>query len=221
MANEQNHFTLSVFLGLAYAFTGVIALGMYYELAALGLAAVIIAGILPDIDMDSGSQAREVSALLAAIAPIALIEYFPGIKAGGMTRIALTIVLSYLITRVFITRLLLKWTKQQGMMHSIPAAIITFQLVYLFFSDLFWQDRLFIAGGAFIGFMAHLFLEASAGLDLMGKAMGKGGGNLSTLKLSSSNWGINVSLYASIAIMSFFIAKDFYPALKIYAGVDY
>jgi membrane-bound metal-dependent hydrolase YbcI (DUF457 family) len=221
VAQPQSHVTFSVSIGLAYALGGVFIFNFLPEHAVLASVIVIIAGMLPNIDSKGGASAREMGGLLAAISPIVLIEFFPGLKAGGIARIALLVVCCYLITRMVVVRALERFTVHRGIFHSIPAAILTFEVVYLLFWDLYWKERLFIAIAALVGFLSHLILDALTNLDLLGRAFGKGERKPAVLKFTGKTLGSTVAMYISVVVLGWFIAIDIYPSLSLYAGVKY
>lgn len=221
MAQYQSHVTFSVVTGIVYALLGVFFLQVFPEHAMLASVIVVIAGILPNIDEGGSAPAQELGGLLAAISPLVLIEFFPGLRSGGVARIALIVICCYFLTRLIVVRALQKFTNHRGMIHSIPAAIITSELVYLLFWDLFWQDRLYLAGGAFVGYFSHLFLDASTNLDLVGKAMGNAGKKAPALKLKGPSFGSTVVMYTSMIVLGWFVVQDFYPHLHSYAAVKY
>ncbi len=214
MAKQESHITFSTVVGIAYSLCGILVLGIYPEHAMLALALIIIAGMLPDIDHGSGKPAHELGALLAAIAPLVIIEAFPELRAGGMTRMALVVIVCYLITRVFVVRALQMFTKERGIIHSIPAAIIVFQLAYLIFDDLYWFDRVYVAGAAFIGFFSHLLLDASGNLNFLGKAMGDKSRPRPALSFSGDTWFSTAAIYACVAVLGWFVYWDLYPTVQ-------
>lgn len=221
MAQHQSHITFSIIVGIGYALLGISVFQIFPEHALLASVIIVIAGMLPDVDAGGGAPARELGGLIAAISPLAVIEFFPGLKAGGIARIALVVICCYFITRMIVVRVLQKFTVHRGIIHSIPAAIITGEVVYLLFWDLYWQDRLYLATGAFVGFFSHLFLDASTNLDLIGRALGKGEKKPAALKLRGKSLGATLAMYASVIVLGWFVVQDVYPQLRFYAGVKY
>ncbi len=213
--------TFAVIVGLLYCTVGILWFGAYPEIALVAAVVTVVTGMLPEIDSDSPPPAREVGGFIAAVTPIMFMEIFPGIKAGGVIRITLTVIACYLITRVFIVRLLQKHTVQMGMIHSVPAAIITFEVVYLMFWDLTQIERLFVAGAAFTGYFSHLLLDASSNLDLFGSATGNAKKNRSPLKFISDSTGVNIFTYGLALYLGWFVITDFYPNLGFSAGIQY
>lgn len=71
MAAYREHITVSGILGVAYACAAVLLFG--YSLTQAVIVAVLtwVAGMLPDLDSESGRPIRELSGVVAAFAPIA------------------------------------------------------------------------------------------------------------------------------------------------------
>lgn len=221
MAQHSSHISFSAAVGLTYAVGGWYLLHAMPEHAILALALVLIAGMLPDVDGGEGTPAKEVAALLAAVVPVVLVESLSFVQAGGVARIALVVIASYIATRIVVVRGLQTLTTHRGMIHSIPVAIIVFELSYLLFHDLYWRDRVYLAGAVFVGFLSHLILDASSNIDLVGKALGSGDRKTPALKLFGGSWGITLAAYACLITLGWVIAQDFYPRLGFYAGVNF
>ena len=211
MAQYQSHVTFSTILSAVYVAAGVMLFGIYTEQALLAGVILVFAGLLPNVDSGHSESTREFGALLAAVVPIVLLEFIPGLKDGGVSRLALILIGCYLFTRIIVVRMLQSMTVTRGMLHSIPAAIITSEVVYLFFFDLFWKDRLYVAAAALIGFSSHLLLDGYGNLDLIGKAYGKSQKQTAALKIKAETAGSTIAAYLSIAVLGYFVMKDLYP----------
>ena len=91
-----------------------------------------LAGMLPDLDSDSGVPVREVTALTAALVPALMIPRFEQL---GMDReqFVLATAIVYLAVRFGLGGLFKGYTVHRGMWHSLPAAaiagLVTFLLV--------------------------------------------------------------------------------------------
>ncbi len=214
MAKYQSHVTFSTVLSAVFVAAGIMLFGIYIEQALLAGVILVFAGLLPNVDSGHTESTREFGALLAAIVPLILIEFFPFVKDGGVSRLALVIVTVYLFTRLVVVRMLQSMTATRGMLHSIPAAIITTEVVYLFFFDLFWKDRLYVAIAAFIGFASHLLLDGYTNVDLL-RAFNKSGKRPpAVFKMRADSAGSTIAAYLSIAVLGYFVMKDLYPHLN-------
>jgi membrane-bound metal-dependent hydrolase YbcI (DUF457 family) len=221
MAVQQSHMSFSLLLAVLYALFGLLFLAIDPERVLLASIIVVLAGMLPDIDGGVEAPARELGGLLAAVLPLLLLEYFPSVKAGGVARIALIVVCGYLLTRISVVRVLQKFTAHRGMIHSLPAAIITAELTYLLFFDLRMIDKVYISMAAFAGFFAHLLLDAYTNLDLIGRAMGQQKKQPSALKLFGSSARTAFVMYTCMIFLGWLVAKDIYPYLHLQTKVVY
>lgn len=218
MATHRSHFATSTLLAIGYAAAGVAILHVHPEYALLASVLLIVAGIIPNIDNGpAAAPAREFIGFLAALVPLFIIEHYPGVKSGGIARMALVVICSYLLARIFFSRIVFKWTKHRGMIHSIPAAIITFEIVYLLLWDLLWRDRLYIATAALIGYLGHLVLDATTNIEITGANAKKP----PVLKIAGRSGMETTAFYTTALILGWFVARDIYPQLQIYAGLKY
>jgi hypothetical protein len=202
MGQYKNYITFSVLLGITYAVGGHYLFRVQPEIGLLASVVILIAGLLPEIDAGPGPANRELGGLLAAIAPLVLIELFPRFAMGGTSRIALVVICCYIVTRIIVSRLLIKITAPKGIIHSIPAAVLTFEVVYLLFGDLYRGDRLFVATAALVGYLGHLTVDAYSSLDLLGKAIGDSKKGASYFKFTGKTTGATIAVFCSSGGMS-------------------
>lgn len=218
MAQRSSHLSVSILLSVLYAGFGVTALRMYPEHVLLASVIVIVAGLLPNIDSEPGAgPAREFGGLLAAVAPLLLIDFFPSIKAGGVARIALVVICCYLFSRLIVVRILEYRTEHRGLIHSVPAAIITGEVVYLLFWDLFPIQRLYLGGAALLGYLSHLIIDATGNIDILGKKEQK----RAALKLKGQSIGSTLALYSLSLLLGWLILRDIFPGFRLNFGVSY
>src|SRR6267142_812436 len=162
MAAFRQHVLFSSVLGLGYTATlKSCGLGGTHALLAGGLCGV--AGMLPDLDSDSGKPVRELFGLTAAIVPLLVFER---LLRSGFTpegTILLTAVL-YLAIRFGLAWFFKHLTVHRGMFHSLPAAVIVAEITVLAHDCAEPHGGLILAGGTFLGFLSHLVLDAVYGL---------------------------------------------------------
>ncbi len=221
MARLESHISTSVLIGLAYSATGVLVLDTKLEHAFLAAIIFVLAGVLPNVDAKGELPAKEMTGVLAAVAPVALMQIFPVFQQGGLSRKALVIIVSYMTARFLTNWVLERYVVRRGMLHSVPAAAISFEAVYLLFRDLIWFDRLYLAFAAFLGFMIHLLMDGYGNIDLVNKAMGKAEKKPKVMKFFARSWGSTAAIYSVIAVLGWFMASNLAPQLKIFAGVAY
>ena len=214
MATYKSHFSLSTVVAVVYAVSGFLFLKISPEHAVLASVVLIIFGILPDIDAGQSAPQREIGGLLAAVSPLVLFEFYPELRAQGVARLVLAVVLCYVATRVIFNRFFSALTSPRGVIHSIPASIISFELCYLIFNDLPYVERIYIASAAFFGFFSHLLLDASTNVDIAGKAMGSQSTKTSgALKLSGASFTSTLAVYAAMLFLGYFVFDDIYPGV--------
>ena len=208
MAKDQSHISFSLVIAVTYSAFGFFLLDVHPEPIILAAAIIVIAGILPNID--AGPDAPlELGGMLSAVVPIAVLEFFPIIKTGGITRVALVVICCYLLARILIVRLLFSFTEHRGIMHSIPAALLTGEFVYFLFWDLPQTERLFLACAGLLGFMSHLALDGMGNLQLIGGA-GKKSNPSPTMKFTGNSWASTIVIYFFVGYLGWLIFQDFY-----------
>lgn len=122
MADFKTHITTSTVLGFVYG--GVGYFGFEVPLAHCMIAGSLcsVAGMLPDLDSNSGKPQREMLSFVSVIIPMMMLPRF---EAIGMTTEHMIFVagVMYVLIRFGIGGLFRRFTKHRGMWHSIPAAI--------------------------------------------------------------------------------------------------
>ena len=207
MAGFHTHIAVSTAVGIGYAVWG----GAQYELQtstcvlAGGLCA--IAGIMPDLDSDSGIPARETISLAAALVPMLLFQRF---HAMGMSieHMVLAGAPIYLVIRFGLGSVLKAVSVHRGMFHSIPAAIIAGLIGYLICDSGVNLVRYYKAFAVTLGYMTHLLLdeiwslEFGAGLPRVKKSFG------TALKLFGDDAGATLTTYCLLGLLTLFAAND-------------
>jgi membrane-bound metal-dependent hydrolase YbcI (DUF457 family) len=218
MAQERSHLTVSTVCAIAYSGLGVVLWHIGIDLVLLAAILVVVAGMLPNVDSGPESESGErLIGFLGAVAPLVIISLFPQFKTAGIARLALIVIISFFVAQHISTWMLGTFFQHRGLLHSIPAAIIIFEIGYLIFWDLPPSRRLFLGGAAFVGFASHLILDAMMNVDLVGNKEKK----IPVLKVAGSTWKTNLALYSTLLVLGWFVLKDLSPGLKIYGGVNY
>ncbi|MBP9837593.1 MAG: metal-dependent hydrolase [Proteobacteria bacterium] len=218
MAKVENHFSISVAIALLYAAFGVVILELKPESIFLASVILVIAGILPNIDEGKGLPAKEFNGFIAAISPLVLLQLYPKLQSAGMSRLAIVVICSYIAARYLMDKIFTSFISHRGMMHSIPAAIITFEIIFLIFRDTPMESRLYISVAALIGFLSHLVIDGYTNLDLVNRAMGKGTSKQApVLKLWNENSSATFATYACMFTLGWLVLRDLYPNFKLFA----
>ncbi len=158
MAAYREHITVSGTLGIAYAFAAVISFGFSTTQAIIAAILTWIAGMLPDMDSESGRPIRELSGVTAALAPLVLLQHANYLGIGNDRAMMFSLLL-YGAVRYGGAALLGKLTVHRGMFHSIPALIIASEATFLAYHNPDPKVRLLMAGGVALGFFSHLVLD--------------------------------------------------------------
>jgi LexA-binding, inner membrane-associated putative hydrolase len=158
MAGYREHISVSGILGAAYGCVAVFMLGFTIVQAAIAGVFTWVAGMLPDLDSESGRPIQELSGLTAAIAPLILMQHVHDLGMNS-DRAMLCGMLTYAAVRYGGAWLLGKLTVHRGMFHSIPALLIASELTYLFYHSNELRVRILMGVGVGIGFLSHLVLD--------------------------------------------------------------
>ena len=207
MANFKTHISTSTALGIGY---GVGAFFVWEVPAAhcvLAAGLCSIAGMLPDLDSDSGIPVRETLCFLSVLIPALMIPRF---LALGMDaeQIALAAAGIYVGVRFGAGAIFKKFTKHRGMWHSIPAAaiagLVTFEVCLCPEIGI----RLFKAWAVVMGFLSHLILDEIYAVDLYGKKIRVKKSFGTALKFFSKSAWANFATYAKLAAMILIVLSD-------------
>ncbi|MEZ6123639.1 MAG: metal-dependent hydrolase [Planctomycetaceae bacterium] len=158
MAAYREHITVSGTLGIACAGAAVFTFGFSVAQAIVCGILTWIAGMLPDLDSQSGKPVRELFGVTAALAPLLLLQHTQTLGIS-QDRAMLFSLLLYGGVRYGGAALLGKLTVHRGMFHSIPALLIASELTFLGYYNPDVRVRLLMAVGVGIGFLSHLILD--------------------------------------------------------------
>ena len=199
MAGFKTHITVSCGVGAVYGATGCYA-GLPPESCIVAGGICGIAGILPDLDSNSGVPVRETLALASAFVPALMMHRFETLGLSN-ERILLICATIYLCIRFGVGHLFKQFTVHRGMWHSIPAAATVGCLVLLLASGV-TEVRYFKAFAATLGFLTHLVLDEiwSISFDRRGLRAKKSSGT--ALKFWSKNGWANIGTYAKLAAVA-------------------
>lgn len=158
MADFKTHITASTIVGAAYGYWGTFHQGMSIESGLLAAGLCSVAGMLPDLDSDSGVPLRETSMFAAAIVPMLMIDRFRDLNLSHEA-MALAAMLIYIGIRFFVVEFFRRWTVHRGMWHSIPAAASVGMLAYLVMPCPAENVRIYKSLAVLLGFIVHLVLD--------------------------------------------------------------
>jgi membrane-bound metal-dependent hydrolase YbcI (DUF457 family) len=168
MASYRGHLLFASALGGAYAAAGLGQFHFDWGPVCLAAAVTTVAGLLPDLDSDSGVPVREMFGLAAVVVPLLLYRRLERTFGFSPEQTLVILGLVYVFIRYGLSSVFKRFTVHRGMFHSIPAMLIAGMAVYLLYhSDQFWQ-RVYLAGGVMLGFLSHLVLDELYSVDFMG-----------------------------------------------------
>jgi hypothetical protein len=207
MADFKTHITTSTILGACYGgFSYWIAdVPLEHCLIASGLCSV--AGMLPDLDSDSGIPVRETLSFVAVMIPLLLIRRFYAIGLSAET-IILIVGGIYLALRFGVGEIFKRYTVHRGMWHSVPAAAIAGMATFLVCFSPELGIRLFKAWAVVIGFLSHLMLDELYSVDLSGKTIRIKKSFGTAMKFWRRHWWANISTYWKIVLLGLLICSD-------------
>jgi len=158
MAAYREHITVSGTLGMAYGFAAVFMFGFSITQGIIAAILGWIAGMLPDLDSESGKPVRELFGVTAALAPLLLLQHTNQLGISG-DRAMLFSLLLYGAVRYGGAATLGRLTVHRGMFHSIPALIIAAEITFLCYFSPEIRVRLLMAFAVALGFFSHLVLD--------------------------------------------------------------
>jgi hypothetical protein len=219
MAAFKQHIMFSSVLGAGYA--GVLAhMGMEPIHSALAGALCGVSGMLPDLDSDSGRPVREMFGLTAIAVPLLLSQRMldAGVPPEGVVLLGGMI---YLAIRFGVASVFKHLTVHRGMFHSIPAAIIAAEIVFLAHDCPEALGRLVLAGGTLLGFLSHLVLDELYSVDVRGLKVQLNKAAGSALKLFSQSVPATLGTWALLGFLTYLVAIDKGYLQPIHFSIDY
>lgn len=201
MANFKTHISTSTMVGIGYGVGAFFVWDVPVQQCVIAAGLCSVAGMLPDLDSDTGIPVRETLCFLSAIIPALMIPRF---QALGMTpeQIVFAAVVIYIGFRFGVGAIFKKYTVHRGMWHSIPAAMTAGLATFLISFSPEFGIRLFKAWAVVMGFLTHLILDEIYSVDLKGRKLPRLKKSFGTaLKFfGKSAWG-NFSTYAKLAVL--------------------
>ena len=209
MASYRGHLILSSVLGAAYAGLADWQFQFDWGTVFLGAGLTTIAGLLPDLDSDSGVPVRELFSVAAAIFPLFLVRRLLHHSELKGDEICVFLVLVYLAIRYGASAVFRRLTVHRGMFHSLPAMLIAGLAVFLIDPSENLINRLFLAGAVMIGFLSHLVLDEIFSVDFLGLKLHRNKFAGSALKFTSHSWIGTLTCYGLLALLAFLTWRQF------------
>lgn len=216
MADFKTHIGTSTVVGIAYGAYGYY-LGASPQSCILAAGLCSVAGMLPDLDSESGAPVREMSAFAAAVIPMLMIERF---ESFGWSRemMACAAAIIYVTVRFGLPAIFRKYTVHRGMWHSIPACLMCGLITFLLVAGQDMNVRLFKAGGVVLGFMTHLILDEIWSFGVRGGRLNVKRSFGTALKLFGRDRIANTFIWGKLTLCSLLSIGD--PMLMQRYGQD-
>jgi membrane-bound metal-dependent hydrolase YbcI (DUF457 family) len=217
MAGFKAHLATSTTVGIGYGAVG-FAYGIPLSTCMVASGACSLAGILPDLDSQSGRPVKEIISFTAAMVPALMIPRFYQLGFDA-EQIVLAVAMVYLAIRFGAGDIFKRYTVHRGMWHSIPAALVVGLIAFLCVSADLLPIRVFKSAAFVLGFLVHLVLDEIWSLEVrrgrlrIKKSFG------TALKLFTTNglWP-NLSTYGKLAAVVVMVIGD--PYLMDQIGVQ-
>ncbi len=219
MASYRGHLAFSSVLGAAYGGVAVVHWNMDWGPACLGAAITAVGGLLPDLDSDSSVPVRELFGLAAAISPLILLQRVSNL-GFSLEQTLVILCCLYLAIRYGLRMLLGKLTVHRGMFHSLPAMIIVGLLVLLGYHSPNSNTRLYLAGGAMLGFLSHLVLDRMYDVNLVGGKFHPKQPVGGPLKLFSPSWVATLTTYMLLAGLCYLTVEEFHLSTSNWPSIQ-
>ncbi len=203
MAAYREHISVSGLCGIGYGLSGVFLLGFTPVQGALAGVFTWIAGMLPDLDSETGKPIREVFGLLAAAAPFMMMRHLMDWGKNDPELVMLYAVLMYAGIRYGLASVLSKFSVHRGMFHSVPALFIAAELTFLAYKNDSISVRLLMAGGVSIGFFSHLLLDEMYSVQWSGVRVKLKKSAGSAIKFVGKNFAANTLTYALLLFLTY------------------
>ncbi|MEL7499344.1 MAG: metal-dependent hydrolase [Planctomycetota bacterium] len=209
MADFKTHITTSTIFGAGYGAIGYAFFEVPLAHSLIAASMCSVAGMLPDLDSDSGIPQREMLSFVSVVVPMLMLPRFEvlGLTAEHMVFAAGVM---YVLIRFGIGGLFKKFTKHRGMWHSIPAALVAGMATFLVCMSAELEIRIFKAWAVVLGFIIHLALDEIYAVNWQGVLPQKKRSFGTALKFWGKDTIPNYATYAKLAILSALILSDDY-----------
>jgi hypothetical protein len=206
MAAFKQHITFSSLLGIGYA-ASLGSLGVEWVHSTLAGGLCGFAGMLPDLDSASGRPIKEVFGIAAIAVPLLLARRLlhTGMQAEEVVLVGAGL---YLLIRFGVSWVFKHLTVHRGMFHSIPAALIAGEIVFLAHDCPTQMGRLTLAGGVILGFLSHLILDEIWSVDMNGLAIRLNKAAGSAMKFFSKSALATLTTWLMLTGLSYLVGVD-------------
>jgi membrane-bound metal-dependent hydrolase YbcI (DUF457 family) len=217
MADFKTHITTSTVLGVAYGFGGYGLFDLSVPHCLIAGALCSLAGMLPDLDSDSGIPQREMLCFLSVLVPMLMLRRMQALGMDPETMVFMA-GLTYVAIRFGVGWIFKRFTKHRGMWHSIPAALIAGLATFLICLSPELEVRIFKSWAVVMGFISHLILDEVYSVDWNGRQVHLKKSAGTAMKWFSSSMYANISTYSKLAFLIVLALED--SSLMAYLGAE-
>ena len=209
MADFKTHITSSTAIGCLYGAAGYYGLDVPPAHCLIAASLCGVAGMLPDLDSNSGIPQREMLSFVSVVVPLLMLPRFQALGLSPEHMVFIAGVM-YVLIRFGIGALFRRYTKHRGMWHSIPAAAIAGLLTFAICLSSDFEIRIYKAWAVVIGFMVHLVLDEIYAVNWQGKLPKAKKSFGTAIKFWGNNNWANLATYAKLGVIIAVIASDDY-----------
>ena len=159
MAGFQAHLTGGIASGAVISLIGLFTRDLTLTQATAIFVVGSVAGLLPDLDSDTGKPLTFLFQFISILIPSMLIIEATRIGGDSPEFLICYLTISYLFINYIVCFIIRKITIHRGMMHSIPFAFACSGIGYLLFGSSSEQMALIAGIAVFSGCFIHLVLD--------------------------------------------------------------
>jgi membrane-bound metal-dependent hydrolase YbcI (DUF457 family) len=199
MAEFKTHLTGGIVTGIGVSAIGLLSFDLDIVQAFSVFIMGTLGGILPDLDSDSGKPLSLLVEIVSILFPALFLN-----KVVNVTLISPEFLVSYFVCSYFLInfpgcKLIKKITVHRGIMHSVPFAVLSGEISYLFFFSSGEEIALLIGVSTFLGCLVHLILDELNSFSLkFGFVPRRKKSSGTALKIKSSCLFVNFIVYSLI-----------------------
>ncbi|HEX8202504.1 MAG TPA: metal-dependent hydrolase [Isosphaeraceae bacterium] len=206
MGNYRQHIGFAGALGVFYAWGAFVVYGIGWLYGSVAALLATLGGLLPDLDHPIGVQLKGFTGILGVLAAVAVWRHLAAADPVLPFEVHLwAVVLTYMLVRHGLRRVLSRLMVHRGISHSIPAAIVWACLAYLNYPSHHHRIRLMMALAVVLGVLSHLVLDEYCSVDLVGAKVNRAFG--SALKLWSPTAEPTVAIYVLAAYLGWQVLR--------------
>ena len=203
MADFKTHWQVGAFVSVGASLVSSWANWIPPQMIPMVAFAGLLGSIIPDIDSNTSKPLRLIFGGMAVICPPLLIWQIPFFHIHT-ERVILVWALGSFLIAVPLKGIFKKCTLHRGAFHSLPAACIFGEWIYLFTTRISFDEwsRYTIGGVAMIGYLTHLLLDEIWSVDFNGIFIKKKRSLGTAFSFSGASLSSTVILYLSFFLSS-------------------